>query len=344
MREYNDTIRFENEDMHFIKEFGLDKALEMVLDFKAVYPNLPFIYDTYQLANFLHLWRGRLFKVVRESDRLYAPLTLKKKNGKERTVYAPLSVLKDVQSIICRDILDFLPVSKYATAYKKGATLYSNAIGHINKKYLLKLDITDFFGSITFEQVYSAAFNTKYFPKHIGVMLTELCTRKEVLVQGSPSSPALSNLVMKNFDDNLGAWCEKRGITYTRYSDDMTFSSDKPLYNVYEKVKKMLYEMGFELNEEKTRFITNSSRQIVTGLTVNEKVSVSREYKRQLRQQIHYALKFGCDSAARRMGVENGWTLFMSLIGKLNFVLQIEPYNEYFEEAREKLWKMEFSL
>lgn len=142
---------------------------------------------------------------------------------------------------------------------------------------MLKLDIADFFGSIRFDQVYSAAFNTRYFPRQIGVMLATLCCRKDALPQGAPTSPALSNVVMRHFDQSIGRWCERRGISYTRYCDDMTFSSDKPLFVVYQKAKTILEEMGFELNEKKTRFVTNANRQSVTGLTVNEKVAVSGE-------------------------------------------------------------------
>ena len=90
---------------------------------------------------------------------------------------------------------------------------------------------------------------------------------------------------MRNFDNNIGKWCAARGIAYTRYCDDMTFSSDRPLFAVYQKAKSMLEAMGFELNERKTRFVTRANRQSVTGLTVNEKVSVSGDYKRGRRQE-----------------------------------------------------------
>lgn len=150
---------------------------------------------------------------------------------------------------------------------------------------------------------------------------------------------------MRNFDNSLGRWCQKRGIAYTRYCDDMTFSSDKPLYPVYEKVKSMLYDMGFTLNEKKTRFVTNASRQSVTGLTVNEKVAVSSEYKRKLRQEIYYALKFGLEDSIRfakrtefmRDGVPDAERYAQHLIGKANYILQIEPENRWFREALERL-------
>ena len=68
---------------------------------------------------------------------------------------------------------------------------------------MLKMDLSDFFGSIRFDMVYSAAFNTKFFPKQIGTVLTTLCCKDDALPQGAPTSPAISNLVMKQFDDNF---------------------------------------------------------------------------------------------------------------------------------------------
>ena len=162
------------------------------------------------------------------------------------------------------------------------------------------------------------------------MLLTSLCCYKGALPQGAPTSPALSNLVMRNFDNNIGRWCDKRGIAYTRYCDDMTFSSDKPLYHVYQKVQKMLADMGFELNEKKTRFVTNASRQSVTGLTVNEKVAVSRDYKRRVRQEVYYALKFR----------ETGDAEKRRLIGKISYILQIEPGNTQFQTALEQVRKL----
>ena len=107
----------------------------------------------------------------------------------------------------------------------------------------------------------------------------------------------------------------------------------------------MLEEMGFTLNEQKTRFVSNAGRQSVTGLTVNEKISVSREYKRRLRQEIYYALKFGAvDSIlkAERLdliceGKPDAGRYLQHLIGKTQFVLQIEPENGWFREAINQL-------
>lgn len=338
-------ITFTASDAKFIKKFGVLEAADMVMNYRAL-NNLPFIYDTYQLAEFLCVDRKYLFRILKKGCKNeYELKTIKKKNGSDRTIQAPVGILKYWQKTILNNIVSKLSVSKYATAYKKGARLQDNANPHTGKKYLLKMDITDFFGSIRFEQVYSAAFNSAYFPKQIGVMLTTLCCYNDVLPQGAPTSPALSNLVMKNFDNSIGSWCEKRGISYTRYCDDLTFSSDKPLYNVFVKVKKMLENMGFTINDKKTHFVTNSDRQTVTGLTVNEKVGISKDYKRNLRQEIYYIFRFGPADSLLHTGrgeyLKNGRLNVLKYLdviqGKINFVLSVEPDNEYFVTALEKI-------
>jgi retron-type reverse transcriptase len=343
----SNSIKFELSDMTFVEKFGIKDAAQMVFDYKSV-NETPFVFDCFQLSNLVGVDEIQMFHMIRNKERYYRKITLKKKNGGTRKITAPDFTMKCVQGCILYRILNNIPVSKYATAYHKGATLYDNAAPHTNKKYILKLDITDFFGSITFSQVLSCVFNSGRYPKQTGYLLTELCTLNDVLPQGAPTSPAVSNIVMKSFDDYIGKWCEKNAIAYTRYCDDMTFSSDKPLYHVYKKAEKMLNDMGFWLNESKTKFISASQRQTVTGLTVNEKVSVPREYKRELRQQIHYLLKYDFDAESVSHAYDYGESFlvrhcrecFCTVIGKVKYVLQIEPDNAYFKNALEELHRV----
>ncbi len=344
MRIHNFTVSFEKQDAHFLKKYGYFKATRMVFQ-RANRTNMPFIHDTYQLAHVLGMTRRDLFRLSRSLDRRYRTLKLKKANGKWRTLHEPDAVLKQAQIFILHDILRYAPVSRYATAYIAGKSLRDNALPHVGHRYLLKLDITDFFDSVTYQQILSAAFNSKLYPQQIGAMLTAFCCRNERLPQGAPTSPTLSNLVMRRFDDALGGWCAERGITYTRYCDDLTFSADVPLYAVYQKACGMLAEMGFEVNRRKTHFITSATRQSVTGLTVNEKVSVPSDYKRALRQEIYYAVRFGLRDAivsgGRTAYIEDGRPqierYYHHLKGCANYVVQIEPQNVWFREALGRL-------
>ena len=337
---YGNKIEFEKSDAHFIKKFGIEDAGNIVHEYNKTH-NTPFVFDTYQLSKLLSTTNKKIFLLTKNIGSCYKKIIIKKKNGKDRILYSPNAALKSIQKAINARILKKIPISKYATAYKNGATLYGNAAPHVGKKYLLKMDITDFFGSISFLQVYSSVFNTDYYPKQIGAILTTLCCKDDSLPQGAPTSPALSNIVMKWFDDKLGSFCEKKEIAYTLYCDDLTFSSDLPLVSVYYKATDMLSRMGFTVNHKKTRFITNSIRQSVTGLTVNEKVAVSKGYKRDLRQEVYYALKFGFDNIVpsnSEDAVGNTVAQHLNrLLGKVNYVLQVEPENAWFLKARKEL-------
>ncbi len=334
MRVDKDIVEFHRGDINFVKKFGIMEATDMVLDFYSCNQH-PFIYDTYQLAAFFSVRHSDLFRTLRNINTYYSDILLRKRDGSPRRIQAPYGILKMMQNSVLKRILICFPISKYATAYHVGARIQNNAKPHVGKKFLLKIDLSDFFGSIRFEQVYSTVFNTKYFPRHIGTMLTAICCYRDVLPQGAPTSPAISNLVMRHFDDTIGAWCEKRGISYTRYCDDLTFSGNASLYPVYEKAKSMLEAMGFEINTRKTHYITHAARQSVTGLTVNEKVTVSSAYKRLLRQECHYAIKFGLRSAIlysmRSDFISADGVLTEKyrnhLLGRVRYVLQIEPEN-----------------
>lgn len=331
MRISENDISFDRYDIPFIQKNGLLNAVQTATDFYTSHPqHFPFLYDVEQLSGLFLMNRKRLFNLMKGVDEHYQPIEVIKKNGGTRLLHEPDRKLKQLQHTILREILTSFTPSQYSKAYVRRRTLMDNASPHVGKRYLLKLDIADFFGSIRFGQVYSAVFNTKHFPRQIGMMLTSFCCYKGALPQGAPTSPALSNLVMRDFDDHIGDWCAQRGIAFTQYSDDMTFSSNQPLYHVYQKAKAMLEESGFRLNEEKTRFVTSSSRQSVTGLTVNEKVAVSREYKRRVRQEAYYALKYGgLDEKERHR-----------LIGKINYILQIEPDNTQFRSVQEQMWQL----
>ena len=151
---------------------------------------------------------------------------------------------------------------------------------------------------------------------------------------------------MTEFDEYMGSWCRRRGVTYTRYSDDLTFSSDKPLYPVYLRAKEKLEKMGFEINDSKTHFLTSHTRQQVTGIVVNEKINIPSEYRRKLRQEIHYVLQYGAESAFSRVrekediDAETARHYLLALLGRTDYVLQVRRDDAFFKDARKKLTGM----
>lgn len=329
-------ITFESSDMRFVQRCGIERATELVMRHYEKH-STPFIGDMFQLAAFLHIRLKELHHITDHIEQHYTKISIPKRNGGVRILNAPDEELDRLQRIILNRILHQLSCSPYATAYHPGAKLVDNASVHTGKRFLLKMDVADFFGSVRFDKVYQYAFSSSRFPKEVGTHLTMLCCLNDVLPQGACTSPALSNLVMKPFDQSFGGWCRKMGFAYTRYSDDITVSGDSTLYPAYRQAKKLLSENGLLLNEEKTYFITNASRQSVTGLTVNEKVSVNADYKRRLRQELYYAQRYGIDSAAEYLRQPDSQKYCEQLMGRLNFVLSVEPNNAFFIKAKETL-------
>ena len=266
----------------------------------------------------------------------YRIFKIKKRNGKYRTIYEPNELLKNIQRQILENILNNKAISKYATAYHKGISLKSNAIPHINKRVILKLDIKDFFENITFLDIYNCCFSIEYFPKSVGMLLTYLCTYDDHLTQGSPTSAYISNLIMKEFDIALGTWCDSNNISYTRYSDDLTFSGNFNPSEVIKIVRKMLYKLNLELNEEKIHVIYNNQRQCVTGIVVNKKAQANINYRKIIRQEMYYINKFGLLSHMQRKNININPKEYLNILyGKILYVLQINENDIEFQKYKD---------
>ena len=144
-----------------------------------------------------------LYAVSNHTEKHYNRLRIPKKGGGVRQIQAPDPLLKTIQRNILHHILEGLELSPCAAAYHRGASIRDNAARHTGKNVVLKLDIKDFFGTITFSMVQQRAFNSRYFPVPVGTLLTSLCCLRDTLPQGSPASAAISNLVMKPFDEYM---------------------------------------------------------------------------------------------------------------------------------------------
>ncbi len=271
----------------------------------------------------------KIYSISNNINSNYKVFKVKKNRGGYRIICAPSDTLKHIQRRILEVILNNKSTTKYATAYKKGLSIRDNAVMHSNKKIILKLDIKDFFQSITFAQVYSSCFSLAYFPKSVGVLLTYLVTYNDYLPQGAPTSACISNLVMRDFDNEVGSFCEELGIVYTRYSDDMTFSGDFDYKLVINYVKKKLKLLGMELNYDKVLVVKNNCRQIVTGIVVNEAVQVTSAYRKKLRQEMYYIKKYGFKSHVDRLRLDEK-SYFNVLYGKILYVLQVNSLDSEF--------------
>ena len=282
----------------------------------------------------------RLYILSNNIEHYYKKYEISKRNGGKRIIYEPNYTLKKVQRNILDNVLSGFKISKYAMAYVKGKSVKDNANMHVNKKLILKLDIKDFFNNISFMDVYNKVFLEEYFPKQARTVLTYLCTYNEFLPQGAPTSSYISNLIMQDFDEKIGLFCEKNNISYTRYSDDMTFSGDFNVKMVIFKVKDELKKMGMQLNYDKIHVIHNNMSQQVTGITVNEKPQVLKVKRRKIRQEVYYIKKYGLYSHLKRINVKDEFSYLRSLLGKINFVLMVNSEDLEFVKYREFILKI----
>lgn len=285
-----------------------------------------------------------LYGLSNHAEEHYQKVQIPKRNGTWRTLYVPDSLLKYIQKQILHKILMQFPVSSCASAYKKGCSLKENAAPHTGKPIVLKMDIWDFFGNITFISVYQHAFPGELFPPSVRTLLTHLCCYRDFLPQGAPTSPYISNLVLAPFDRYMENWCKGRNITYTRYCDDLTFSGNFEPEMLIRKVSSFLLRMGFEVNPEKTKVCRRGQQQIITGIVVNEKAQVPKAYRRSLRQEIYYIEKFGLSEHLAHIHSDLTPERYLErLKGRIRYVLQINPQDKEFQEALTHLNKIHIS-
>ena len=279
-----------------------------------------------------------LYAVSNNIGKHYRRVKLPKKSGGYRNLFVPDAVLKSIQRRIADVLLIHMPVSRYAKAYRFGSSTLRNAELHVGRQVVLKLDILHFFDSIRYSTVKGKVFPEEIYAEPLRILLTMLCYYRDSLPQGAPSSPAITNIILYEFDELVGQWCRERGIAYTRYCDDMTFSGDFDPAEVIRLVRTELKKLGFLLNGKKTKVQRPGQQQSVTGIVVNEKLSIPADYRRRLRQELYYCQKFGIREHLLRIGPEIPEETYRTqLLGKVNYVLQVHPRDPDMLKARKWL-------
>lgn len=297
------------------------------------------------LCKTLGFSKKALYYASNSKYKRYHPVSIPKANGEFRELTVPDRFMKSIQRSIVDNILQKEPTSPYAMAYKRGCSIKDNAAPHVGHKKLLKMDIHHFFDGITFGQVMNKVFATSNYSRDIQVLLTILCTFEERLPQGAPTSPYISNIIMRDFDYELGTWCDEREITYTRYCDDMTFSGEFDHREVISYVRRKLLKMGFYINEKKTVIVNDGQRKEVTGIVVNEKTSIAKDYKRNISQEMYYCQKFGVkDHLANTGSTLSEMEYLRNLLGRINYVLSVEKDNYEFIQYRNWINRKDISM
>ncbi len=228
---------------------------------------------------------------LRTAQPSYRHFRIPKRAGGTRLITAPDDKTKTIQRRVLRRILGRLRAHPAAHGFERDRSIVSNALPHVDKDVVVRLDIKDFFPSTGDERV-QAYLNKVGWNREAAQLLTHLCTFKGRLPQGAPTSPRLSNLVNFLLDARLSALAQHFEADYTRYADDMTFSFglDQPgtIHALIRSVKNIVAEFGYQIHEDKKLHIRRlHSQQKVTGLVVNQKVQLPRKTRRWLRAVEH---------------------------------------------------------
>lgn len=322
---------------------------------RLIQRGLPVIFDIGHLAHYMNISKDRLSEIAQRKDNYY--YLMPKKSGGMRRIIVPNDNLKEVQRWINRQILQAIEPLECVTGFVRGKSIMDNAKIHENKRFILNLDIENFFESITRDRVERLFYRLGY-KQELALFLADICTttlneeyirwkfeedavyfeslmdrRMPFLVQGAPTSPAIANLICYGMDQKLMKYARRHGINYSRYADDITFSSDEieTLPNL-RYIKRLMAEEHFALNDSKTKLLKDGMRQEVTGLLINGRVRVPRVYKKDIYRHLHFCLKYGGLGHLNRIhsqyNMSRDW-----LLGRIFYVNSVEP-----DEAKKMLY------
>ena len=262
-----------------------------------------------ELCRFLKTSLLRLEEIINAP--VYEHYTVKKKRGGERHIYAPDKQLKQIQKRLNYylqawylylkpdEVHGFVINPHYLGSH---CNIVANAAVHTGRKHVLNIDLKDFFPSISATHIKNLFTSNCFdYDEQIAVALTLLTTYKAKLPTGAPTSPVLSNFVCLKLDDDLRTFCCENSLYYSRYADDLTFSSDAiiPKDTILDIIL-LIKENGFEMNKKKLRIQSSNRKQTVTGLTVNEKVNVDRKLLKKIRAMLHDLTTNGLETATKR--------------------------------------------
>ena len=302
-----------------------------------------------ELADLLGIQRQRLTYLlyVKGLDNMYTSFSIPKKNGDSRIINAPNKELKYIQSKLAEELYLYRKklteekelIGGISQAFEKGKNIFTNALVHRNKRYVINMDLENFFDSFHFGRVRGFFLKSREFelPNEVATVLAKIACCDGKLPQGAPTSPIISNMICNIFDIRIIKLAKKYRLDYTRYADDLTFSTNDKNYlmnkeQFYIEIKKEIEKAGFHINEDKTRISYNSSRQEVTGIITNKKINIKREYYKKTRAMAHFLYKTG----EYKIDSENGIAgTINQLEGRFAFINQADKFdNIHFGDKR----------
>ncbi|HBE21158.1 MAG TPA: RNA-dependent DNA polymerase [Cyanobacteria bacterium UBA11149] len=318
---------------------------------------LPICGKTAQIATAMGITVGelRFLAFSRQTSTIthYIRFKIPKKTGGERLISAPMPRLKNAQHWILNNILEKLELHDTAHGFRHNRSIVSNAQPHVGSDVIINFDLKDFFPSISYKRV-KGLFHSFGYSEAAATIFGLLCTEPEIaaveldgktyyvalthrhLPQGSPASPAITNLLCRRLDRRLSEMAENLGFVYTRYADDLTFSASgdslRHICNILRRTESIVTHEGFAINPEKTRILRKNRQQEVTGIVVNEKPTIAKKELKRFRATLYQIEKDGI--AGKQWG--NSDDVMASIQGYANFVAMVNPEKgaEFQEKVR----------
>ncbi len=300
----------------------------------------------------------------------YSQFTIKKKSGKERIINAPHKRLKEIQKSISAILQYAYPISNHAYGFVLERNVVQNAALHVGKQYVYNIDLKDFFHSFDLKQVKLALLNPDFnviSSEKIAYTIASLCTHtiqtesgelKNVLPQGAPTSPVLTNIICNRLDRKLAGLAKRFNAIYSRYADDITFSCDINIFNFVsfqnELNRIIKTENKLEIQTEKSRIQHRSFRQEVTGIIVNEKININQRYIKGIRMYLTLVERYGIEKATelyrKDYQLDKGYqpkekfNLKYILGGKINYLSMIRGKEDALTQKLAERWAIAFNV
>jgi retron-type reverse transcriptase len=291
---------------------------------------LPLVQTIEDLSKITHISKYSIYQLSKNSTYYYKTYTILKKSGKPRIISQPSKNLKGLQSWILVNILNKLTVSSSCKGFEKGTSTGDNAAPHVGANTLLTIDLKDFFTTVKQKQIFQI-FKAIGYNNLFSTVFTNICTYENYLPQGSPCSPKLANLSTWQLDVRIQGYVGKRGINYTRYADDMSFSGLSPIkvVQVIPMIKKIVEDENFQINPSKTRIAGSSRAKIITGLVLSDgSFGIGKQKYKNVRAKIHH-LTLPQEQMNNKLLYEvSGWLSYLNSVDKKRLNQAIQYINK----------------
>jgi len=308
-------------------------------DFEKILEPLPKVFDGMSLAHSLGIRNRTLMHMIVKRESMYKVHSIPKKSGGRRTIHAPERMLKFVQTRVLKRYLTPLTYPDHVAAYVQGRTTRDSALVHAGKPILIVLDLKDFFSSTRRSWVRRAIQDEFGYAHRVASLLSDLMTvpmtfpygKRFVVPQGAPTSGAICNWVAHHrIDKQVLDLCSRWGMAYTRYADDLAFSSHERLdrkktNNFIKAIVKIIRAAGYQINKKKLRVARSGRQQRLLGMTINEKPNVMRLQFRKMRARIHHCHHEGFAAVAATMGMDSADKLKSQIEGQISYYHMISP-------------------